>query len=107
MKKIFKNNKLQSGTILIQVFVFGMIAVLIIGALIGWAGTNIKSSRNTVNREQAIEIAEAGVEYYRWHLAHAQNDFQDSTNQSGPYVHNYYDKDGNLIGSFTDRKSVV
>ncbi len=87
---------------MIQVFVFGMIAVLIIGALISWAGTNIKSSRNTVNKEQAIQIAEAGVEYYRWHLAHAQNDFQDgSTTPSVPYIHNYYDKDGNLIGSFT------
>ena len=62
-----------------------MIAVLVIGALISWAGTNIKSSRNTVNKEQAIEIAEAGVEYYRWHLAHAQNDFRDgSTTPSVP-----------------------
>ena len=99
-----KNSKLkfQSGTILIQVFVFGMIAVLVIGALVSWAGTNIKSSRHTVAREQAVEIAEAGVEYYRWHLAHAQNDFQDgSTTPIGPYVYNYYDKDGNLIGNFT------
>ena len=104
MKKNFANSKLnfQRGTILIQVFVFGMIAVLVIGALISWAGTNIKSSRHTVYREQAIEIAEAGVEYYRWHLAHNQSDFQDgSTTPIGPYVHNYYDKDGNLIGSFT------
>jgi hypothetical protein len=75
---------------------------LILGALVNWAGTNIKSSRNEVNREQALQIAEAGVEYYRWHLAHAQNDFQDgSTTPSGPYVHNYYDKDGNLIGAFS------
>jgi hypothetical protein len=102
--KNFLNSKLnfQKGTILIQVFVFGMIAVLVLGALISWAGTNIKSSRNEVNREQGIEIAEAGVEYYRWHLAHAQNDFQDgSTTPIGPYVHNYYDKDGNLIGAFS------
>ena len=102
MKKFFENKKSQSGTILIQVFVFGMIAVLIIGSLVSWAGTNIKSSRHAINREQAIEIAEAGIEYYRWHLAHAQNDFQDaSTSPTGPYVHNYYDKDGNLIGTFS------
>jgi hypothetical protein len=98
----YSKQNLQSGTILIQVFVFGMIAVLIIGALVSWAGTNIKSSRHIVAREQALEIAEAGVEYYRWHLAHNQSDFQDgSTTPNVPYVHNYYDKDGNLIGTFT------
>ena len=98
----FENRRLESGTILIQVFVFGMIAVLVIGALVSWAGTNIKAARNEVNREQAIEIAEAGTEYYRWHLAHVQNDFQDgSTTPNVPYVHNYYDKDGNLLGTFT------
>ena len=53
------------------------------------------------NNAQAFAIAEAGIEYYRWHLAHAPAGFQDGTGHAGPYVHNYYDKDGNQIGQFT------
>ncbi len=98
--KIKKLN-FQSGTILIQAFVFGMISIVIIGALISWAGVNIKASRVGVEREQAIQIAEAGIDYYRWHLAHASQDFTDGTTTPGPYVHSFFDKDGVKIGTFT------
>lgn len=98
MKKI---NHLNKGTILLQAFVFGMISVVIIGALISWAGSNIKASRVGVYREQALQIAEAGIDYYRWHLAHASTDYQDGTGAPGPYVHDFFDKDGVKIGTFT------
>jgi len=52
------------------------------------------------DRDRAFHIAEAGVNYYRWHLAHAPNDFQDGTGIPGPYVHTYADKDGNTAGIF-------
>lgn len=93
--------KVQSGTILVQAFVFGTISIIMIGALISWAGANIKSSKVALLREQALQIAEAGVDYYRWHLAHSPTDYQDGTGVAGPYIHNFYDKDGVLIGTFT------
>lgn len=52
-------------------------------------------------RAKAFHIAEAGTEYYRWHLAHAAEDFQDGTGAPGPYLHNYTDADGIEIGEFT------
>lgn len=91
----------QHGIILVQSIVFGSIAIVIISALVAWAGTNMKTARASVLRERAIQIAEAGIDYYRWHLAHASQDFKDGTNQAGPYVHNFYDKDGVQIGSFS------
>lgn len=91
----------SKGYILIQALVFGSISVVILGGLVSWAGVNIKASRLSVLREQALQIAEAGVDYYRWHLAHAPNDFTDGTGNPGPYVHPFYDKDGNQIGNFT------
>lgn len=94
-----KNN--SKGFLLVQTIVFGSVAVIIIGALISWAGVNIKAGRVSFIREQALQIAEAGIDYYRWHLAHASTDYQDGTSLPGPYVHNFYDKDGVLIGSFT------
>lgn len=98
LKKIVKP---QKGQVLIQVIVFGSIAVYILGALVSLASLNIKAGRQTFNRERALQIAEAGIDYYRWHLAHAPTDFQDGTNGPGPYVHDFRDKDGNIIGQFS------
>ena len=99
MKKIIFKNK---GTILIQAIVWGVIAVILISALVNWASFNLKASRSELSREQAFQIAEAGIDYYRWHLAHAQNDFTDGTGTTtGPIIHSFNDKDGNQIGTFT------
>lgn len=81
--------------------VFGAIAIVIVSALVVWAGTNLKVARASIQKEKAIQIAEAGIDYYRWHLSHAPQDFQDGTGAAGPYVHNFYDKDDVLIGTFT------
>ena len=96
-----KNSKYHSGQILIRVIVFGSIAIYLLGALVNWAAFSIRVSRQTFNREQAIQTAEAGVDYYRWHLAHAPTDFQDGTGAPGPYIHNFSDKNGNTIGEFS------
>jgi len=91
----------SDGYLLIQVIVFGAIAISLLGALTGWALVDIKASRQAGNKELAIQIAEAGIDYYRWHLAHAPTDYQDGTSQAGPYVHDFFDKNENLIGQFT------
>lgn len=97
-KKIYHQK--NSGYILIQVIVFGVISIYLLGALAGWAVTDIKSSKQAGNKELALQIAEAGIDYYRWHLAHAPTDYQDGTGQIGPYIHDFYDKDENVIGKF-------
>lgn len=93
---------LQKGTLIVQALVFGSIAVVLIGALISWAGANIKAGRVAIYREQSLQIAEAGIDYYRWHLAHAATDYRDGTGTStGPFIHDFFDKDGVKIGTFT------
>ncbi|MFA6476229.1 MAG: hypothetical protein WCV68_02305 [Candidatus Paceibacterota bacterium] len=91
----------QKGYLLIQVLVFGAVGLVIIGGLIGFAGTSLKYSNYLKSREQALAIAEAGLDYYRWHLAHAPLDFKDGTGQAGPYVHSFPDKNNDIIGQFT------
>lgn len=88
------------GYLLVSVLVFASIGVMIIGALTGWLGTNWRATTQIAERERAFQIAEAGIEYYRWHLAHAPMDFKDGTSVVGPYLHDFKDKDGNVIGSF-------
>jgi len=90
-----------NGYILIQVIIFSAITAYLLGALTGWSIIDIKSSRYTENREMAIQIAEAGIDYYRWHLAHAPTDYQDGTGEDGPYIHDFLNKDNEVIGQFT------
>ena len=100
MKKQFYNNK-NGGYLLIQVLVFGAMAVIIIGGLVSFAVGNAKLGRHIVSSEKAFQMAEAGLEYYRWHLAHAPTDYTDGTGGAGPYVKNFYDRNGVLQGTFT------
>jgi hypothetical protein len=95
-----KNNNQKKGQILIQVLVFGSIGVFFMGSLVSWGILNLKASKRALNNERLIQIAEAGTDYYRWHLAHAPEDYQDGQGVEGPYVHDFQDKDGNSIGQF-------
>lgn len=90
-----------SGYLSMHVIIIASISSLLLAGLIGWAGSSLRASRQAVYREQAIHIAEAGTEYYRWHLAHAPTDFEDGTATLGPYVHTFIDKDGNAVGEFS------
>lgn len=91
----------QRGYLLVQALIYGAVGLIVIGGLVNWGASSLKISRYLNYREQALSIAEAGIDYYRWHLAHAKNDFQDGTGKAGPYIHNFYDKNGNKIGEFS------
>jgi hypothetical protein len=99
MKPRIINN--QDGITLMIALVFGTLAMIILGGIVSWGMMNLRAARQAVKREVAFEIAESGNEYYRWHLAHAPTDYQDGTSNPGPYLHQFYDKTGNLIGSFS------
>lgn len=95
--------KHRKGSVVLQVLLFATVSTLVLSGIVTWAVGNTKLSRVTADREQAIHLAESGIDYYRWHLAHASSDFQDGTATSGPYVHQFYDKDGSLLGTYTLR----
>jgi hypothetical protein len=84
-----------------QIIVFGGIAVIVISGFILWTYSALTISLREFNKTLAFSIAESGIEYYRWHLAHAQTDYQDGVTTTGPYVHNYYDKNGEVLGQFS------
>lgn len=101
MKRERQNETREQGSIIIQVLAFASISILILSGFVGWGAMSVRVARHGEAREQAIQIAEAGVDYYRWHLAHAPSDFKDGTATSGPYVHDYMDKNGVKVGTFT------
>jgi len=95
-----KRSAKKSGFILIHMLVLGFVAIIVLGALTNWATLSVRASKTALSREKALQISEAGIDYYRWHLAHNPVDFQDGTASSGPYIHEFKDKNGDVIGHF-------
>lgn len=93
-------NGAERGDILVSVLVFAAIAVTMITGLTNWGATTLSSLRTALAKEQTFQIAEAGIDYYRWHLAQYPNDYKDGTDYTGTYYHDFYDKDGERIGSY-------
>ncbi len=97
-----KINRMRKGVVLLSVLVFGAVATMVVvGGVAGYAIFENKASNRVNNRDLAFHIAEAGINYYRWHLAHNPTDYKDGSSGDGPYVHEYRDKDGNVIGSYS------
>ena len=90
----------ENAQLSIQTIIFATIAVVIITGFVVLALSFLRISVRSLNKASAFSIAEAGIEYYRWHLAHDPDDYEDGTNSPGPYVHEYYDQDGQKIGEF-------
>jgi hypothetical protein len=106
LKSILYNAKhLQNdkrGNLLLFVMIFGSVAfTMIVMGVSSYALFEHQASNRKHNRDMAFHIAEAGINYYRWHLAHSPEDYKDGTEVAGPYVHEYFDKNGNLSGYFS------
>lgn len=94
-------SKHKKGSLLIPIIIFSSISLIIMGGIISWVKITIEANRQLITREKAVQLAESGIDYYRWHLAHNKNDYQDGTGTTGPYVHQINDKDGNIVGQFS------
>jgi len=81
--------------------VFGAIFLTVFSGLSGYVLSENNFEINKQAQGQALAIAEAGLEYYRWHLAHFPNDLQDGTGHAGPYVIPYDDPQGGQVGTYT------
>ncbi len=95
-----RNITRRKGFAIPQILVFAGVAVAVVTALAGFLGTVLRATAAQTAREHALQIAEAGTEYYRWHLAHDPDDFQDGTGAAGPYIHDFTDAAGRKIGEF-------
>jgi len=92
---------MKKGQIAVELLFLSAVVASMITGFVSLATSLLQISVRSQNKLQAFMAAEAGIEYYRWHLAHAGQDFTDGTGLAGPYVHYYYDKDGTKIGQFS------
>lgn len=91
----------QKGGISILVLWVSLTFSIILGGLVTFGAVEYNSTVRSSAAKEALMIAEAGIQYYRWHLAHAPDDFTDGTGLEGPYVHEYKDPQGDTLGTFS------
>lgn len=102
-----RNKPDQTGLIMLTI-IFTSLFIGIMGGIFSLFVYQSRLSKKLQAKERAIQIAEAGINYYRWHLAHAPEDYADGTGQTcvypnscGPYQHEYNDPSSEeQIGTF-------
>lgn len=94
--------QIEKGGMLIYLIIIICVLFVLMLPLLDNVVLKIKTLRATIEREQALQIAEAGINYYQWHLAHFPEDYQDGTGEEGPYAHDYIDTDTQqVVGQFS------
>ena len=87
-------------TILLVVGFMGIFS-LVLGTVTSYVFQQAKYGRALYAREQALAIAEAGLEYYKWYLAHNPSVLVAGTGLVSPYVYTVNDPEGGTVGSAT------
>lgn len=95
-----KRRSRQSGYLLIMTLVFSSVLLTIVTSMIGFAVVQSRAISAKIQYEQAGQIAEAGLNYYKWYLAHHPGDMTHGTGNPGPYVFTYFDPEGEAIGEY-------
>ncbi|OGM60924.1 hypothetical protein A3A75_02435 [Candidatus Woesebacteria bacterium RIFCSPLOWO2_01_FULL_39_10] len=95
MKKIHRGNITPALLVITSAFIIVIYGLLLILSL------QFDFAQRQVALDRSLHIAEAGINYYRWLLSVDPDDFTDGTGQPGPYIHDYKDPQGDIIGSFS------
>ena len=95
MKNINKGSITPALLVIVTAF------ILVIYGLLFVLSTQFEFSNRQIAVEKSFHIAEAGINYYRWHLSIDGSDYQDGTGEPGPYIHDYHDPQGDRVGQFS------
>lgn len=98
----------HSGVTTVLVLIFMGVFMLIMSALTGFAFEQAKYGRALYAREQALSVAEAGLEYYRWFLGHNTSIMTTGNGAVSPYTYTVKDPEsGSAVGAATITANVV
>jgi len=84
----------NKGIITTLVLAFGAIFLILLGGLLGFILLQLRVSNQKVAWNEALHIAEAGSNYYRWCL-------NNNVEQNCQTEKDYFDPAGNLVGHFS------
>jgi len=105
-----KNLKLRicprrRGAYLPMILMISTLFIAFAAALSTLAISNLRNASHFEKYISSLEVAEAGVNYYMWHLSHNNTDYCDDTVCTGeppygPFIHDYKDQNGNVVGQY-------
>ncbi len=81
--------------------VFGAIFITLIGALSSYVLVENRLQTVKYSQSEGFTIAEAGIEYYKWFLAHYPGNTTNGTGVAGPYSISYNDPEGGVTGTIS------
>lgn len=93
-----KPHAASRGVTILLVLGFMGVFALIIGTISSFVLTQGKYGRALYAREIALHVSEAGLEYYKWFLAHNASIMGDGTGLVSPYTYEVYDPEGGRMG---------
>src|SRR4030042_1036640 len=70
--------------------------IIIIYGLLFVLSLQFDFSQRQVSNDKALQISEAGINYFRWHLSVEPDDYTDEIE-----THDYKDQQGDNIGKFS------
>lgn len=91
----------EGGYLLVLILVFGAIFLTMTSSFLGYIVTQHRGQIVNYHKERALDIAEAGLNNYKWFLAHNPGDVTYGTGLPGPYVGVYRDPEGAPIGEYS------
>ncbi len=100
-----KNNR--RGFSMVQVIITSVFLMSIALIMATSAVVNLKYTSYVEKSYDANSVAEAGINYYLWHLAHNISDYCDGQacgtqgpDGYGPFTHQYKDSSGKVVGTY-------
>jgi len=99
------NIQKKKGSYLPVILIASTLFFALAVAIVSISLSQVKLAKNHEDQVSAMEVAEAGINYYLWHLAHNNEDYCDGEECTGegpygPYIHDYTDQDGNTLGTY-------
>src|SRR3989344_9549602 len=90
---------MQAGVTVFLVLGFMGVFAIILGTLSSYVLTQGKYGRALYAREVALNVAESGLEYYRWFLSHNPTIMNNGSGLVSPYTYAVNDPEGGQMGS--------
>src|SRR3989344_3927372 len=97
MKK--RTNYASRGITTLLVLGFMGVFAIILGTISSYVLEQGRYGRAIYAREIALHVAEAGLEHYRWFLAHNSSIMDDGTGLVSPLTYAVADPEGGTMGS--------
>lgn len=107
MKMKRQSPNFPRGMSIVQVLMIGVVVLGVASAMTALVITMLNFAGRTQKSISATFIAEAGINYYLWHLSHNVTDYCDDkpcgtlgADGYGPFAYDYKSPDGRVLGSY-------